>query len=56
MVAANDGCFGYIWMIDRGILNIDRANPFAAGFDDILGTIDELDEALGVDLGDVAGP
>src|SRR5262249_44366451 len=34
---------------------IDRADPFAAGFDEIFGTVDDLDEALVVHSGDVAG-
>ena len=47
MVAANDCCFGYIGVVDGGILNINGANPFATGFNNIFGAIGDLQETLG---------
>ena len=39
----------------RGVLEIDRADPFAAGLDHVLGPVGDLDVAIGVEPGDVAG-
>src|SRR5436190_24169062 len=40
---------------DRRILQLDRADPFAAGFDHVLGTVGDLERAAGVEDGDVPG-
>ena len=42
-------------MADRDVLEIDGADPLAPRLDDVLGAIDNLHEALGVERGDVAG-
>src|SRR6185437_1643392 len=44
-----------IGMAHRDVLDIDRADPFAAGFDHILGAVDDLHIAIGIDGRDVAG-
>ena len=40
---------------NRRILEFDRADPFAARFDDVLGAIGDLHRAVGMENGDVAG-
>src|SRR5258708_20060882 len=42
-------------MAHQGIFKIDRADPFAAGFHEVLGAVDNFDEAFVVQGGDVAG-
>src|SRR5207248_7175150 len=37
------------------VLELNRADPLASGFDEILGPIDELDEPILTELGDVPG-
>ena len=37
------------------VLNVDRADPFTAGFDDVFAAVGDLHEAVGVDGGHVAG-
>ena len=39
----------------RDVLEVDRADPFAAGLDDVLAAVGDLHVAVGVDRGDVAG-
>src|SRR4029077_18294258 len=36
------------------VLELDGRDPFAAGLDHVLGPVDDLDVAVGVDPGDVA--
>ena len=42
-------------MAHERVLEIDRADPLAAGLDQVLGAVRDLHVALGVDGGDVAG-
>ena len=42
-------------MGDQGVLQLHRGDPFAAGFDDVLGTVGQRDVAHRVDPADVAG-
>src|SRR6185436_13991013 len=39
---------------DRDVLEVDRADPLAAGLDHVLGAIGDLDVAIGIDGADVA--
>ena len=52
---ADDRRLDHAGAADRGILEVDRANPFAARLDHILGAVDDLHVAVGVDRRDVAG-
>src|SRR6185312_17089455 len=49
------GGFPYGRMAHQGVLERDRADPFAAGFDDIFAAVFDLDAAFGADGDDVAG-
>ena len=40
---------------DRGIFELDRADPLAARLDHVLGAVGDLQRAVGMDDGDVAG-
>ena len=40
---------------DSGIFQLDRADPFAARFDDVLGSVGNLHAAIRVEAGDIAG-
>jgi len=51
---ADHGGLGDIRVADSQILDVDRRDPLAAGLDDILGPIGDLQVALGVDDTDVA--
>src|SRR5687767_1446204 len=42
-------------VLDGDVFQVDRADPLAAGLDHVLGTVGDLDVALGVDGADVAG-
>ena len=42
-------------MRHRDVLEVDRADPFAAGLDHVLAAVGDLHVAVGVDRGDVAG-
>src|SRR5712671_1446950 len=48
-------CFFYGGVAHQGVFEVDGAYPFAAGFYEIFGAVDNFDEALIVDGGDVAG-
>src|SRR6202035_5319420 len=52
---ADDRRFFYGGMAHEGVFEIDGADPLAAGFYEILGAVDDLDEALVVHVGDVSG-
>src|SRR5712672_2173349 len=47
--------FFYGGVAHQGVFEVDRAYPFAAGFYEIFGAVDNFDEALIVDGGNVAG-
>src|ERR1700730_2823458 len=55
MFNAYDGRWGYRRMTYDDVFEVDRADPFAAGLDEILGTISDLHGAFGIDGGDIAG-
>ena len=55
MMDADHGGFGDRGMADREIFQVDRRNPFAAGFDHILGAVGDPHVSVRVDGGDVAG-
>src|SRR5260370_1973904 len=55
MVDADYGRLGNRGMSDREVFQIDRRNPFAAGFDHILRAIGDPHVSVLVDGGDVAG-
>src|SRR5882757_9131787 len=48
-------CFFYGGVAHQGVFGIDGGDPFAAGFYEIFGAVDNFDEALIVDRGNVAG-
>src|SRR6185312_1625496 len=52
---AEAAVIGDIGMAHRRVLDVDRADPFAAGLDDVLAAVDDLHIALLVDRRDVAG-
>src|ERR1700676_5328886 len=52
---ADDRRFFYGGMAHEGVFEINGADPLAAGFYEILGAVDDLDEALVVHVGDVSG-
>src|SRR6266849_5041506 len=45
----------YLGMRHQGILDLHRGNPFAAGFDHVLGAIGDLDETAIIDRAHVTG-
>src|SRR5215469_7728253 len=47
--------FRYAAMLRDDILELERGNPLAAGFDDVLDTIGDLYIAVGTDVSDVVG-
>ena len=47
--------FRYRGMRDRDVLQIDRADPFAARLDHVLGAIGDLHVAVGIERGHIAG-
>src|SRR5579863_8201655 len=55
MVHADYGGFGDFGMTDREVFQFDRGNPFAAGFDYVLGAIGDVEIAVAVDGADIAG-
>ena len=52
----DDGGFQHFGMRHQGILEIDRTDPLAAGFDQILGAVGDLHVAFAIDGGDVTRP
>ncbi len=54
MVHADHARFGNARRTHRDIFKIDRRHPFAAGFDHILGAIDNLHVAQRIERGDIA--
>src|SRR5690606_8106522 len=48
------GGVGHRRMGERQVLEVDRADPFPAGLDDVLAAVGDLHVAIGVDRGDVA--
>src|ERR1700681_4929732 len=52
---ADYGGFFYGGMTHQGVFEVYGADPFAAGFHQIFGAVDDFDEAFVVDGGDVAG-
>ena len=52
---ANDGGLDDVGVRNRDVLEVDGADPFAAGLDDVLGAIGNLHVAVGVDGRDVTG-
>src|SRR6185437_1120329 len=55
MLDADDRGLGDVRVAHRRVLDIDRADPLAAGFDHVLAAVDDLHIALLVDRRDVAG-
>src|ERR1700681_1666211 len=52
---ADYGGFFYGGMTHQGVFEVYGADPFAAGFHQIFGAVDNFDEAFVVHGGDVAG-
>src|SRR6266403_347471 len=52
---ADYGGFFYGRMTHQGVFEVDGTDPFAAGLHQILGAVDDFDEAFVVHGGDVAG-
>src|SRR5690606_11908597 len=52
---ADDGGLGDGGVAHDGVLQVDRGEPLAAGFDDVLGAVHQGQVAVGGDLADVAG-
>lgn len=52
---ADDGGFLDGWMTHQGVFNVNGADPFAAGFNEVFGAVNNFDEAFVVNGGDVAG-
>src|SRR5262249_6884951 len=52
---ANDGGFAHAGMLEDEVLDVERRDPFAAGLDDVLETIRDLEVTVGADHADVAG-
>ena len=55
MKDADNGRDLYAGTGDRDILDVDRADPFAARFDDILLAVGNAHEAIRIDCRDIAG-
>ena len=55
MMDADGGGFGDAGKADRGVFQLDRADPFATGFDHVLGAVGQLQRAIGMEHGDIAG-
>ena len=51
----DDGGLLHVGMAHRRVLEVDRADPFAARFDHVLGPVGDPHEAVGVEGGHVAG-
>src|ERR1700692_4117971 len=51
----DDGTFADGGVAEQDILEGDGGDPFAAGFDDVLGTVEDVQHALTVDGADIAG-
>src|SRR5271163_4398513 len=49
------GGLDHIRMLEQGILQVDRRNPFPARLDHVFGTIGERDEAAFIDAAHIAG-
>jgi hypothetical protein len=56
MASGDDRRLGNSWMRDGDVFERDRADSLPAGFDDVLGAIDDLGAAVRVDGANVAGP
>jgi TRAP-type C4-dicarboxylate transport system permease large subunit len=52
---ADDGGLGHRRVAHGGVFQVDRADPFAAGLDHVLGAVHQLQVAVGVDGGHVTG-
>ena len=52
---ADDGGHRHCRVPEREILQVDGADPFAAGFDDVLRAVDDPHVTVGVERGDIAG-
>lgn len=55
MLDADDRGHGHGRMADGGILQVNRTDPFTAGLDQILGAILDVQQAVRVDGGNIAG-
>src|SRR3546814_14249333 len=55
MINAHRRRFGDAGATDRGIFELDRADPFAARLDDVLGTVGDLHDTIRVEDSDIAG-
>jgi hypothetical protein len=55
MEHADRGGFGHGGMAHGGVFQLDRADPFAARLDDVLGPVGQLQRAVGMDYRNVAG-
>ena len=51
----DDRGLGDIGTGHRGVFQIDRADPLAAGFDDVLAPVGDPHKAVGIDRRDIAG-
>src|SRR5262249_58302252 len=52
---ADDGGFAHPRVLEDEVLDVERRDPFAAGLDDVLETIRDLEVTVGADHADVAG-
>src|SRR5262249_18383864 len=52
---ADDGGFARAGMLEDQVLDVERRDPFAAGLDDVLETVGDLEISVGADDADVAG-
>src|SRR5262249_45695743 len=52
---ADDGGFAHRGVLEDEILDVERRDPFAAGLDDVLEAVRDLEVAVGADDTDVAG-
>ena len=55
MIDADRRGFRYTGTSDRGVFQLDRADPFAAGLDDVLRPVGDLHCTVGMDDGNIAG-
>ena len=54
MMNANHCCFGNFWVAHDQVFEVNTGDPLTTAFDQVLGAVHDLDEAFGVDGGDVA--
>src|SRR6202035_84635 len=52
---ADDGCLVYPGRSGQSVLDLDAVHVLAAAVDHVFGPVDDVDEAIGVDAGQVSG-